>query len=66
MNLRKTATAFLVAAGLAFGFSGVTPVEAKGRKVVVKHKRKHHRHRVGIKHIGRGTKVKTTVKTSPR
>jgi hypothetical protein len=64
MSIRKTFTAILLAAGIALTIAVPEPAYARHRKVVVKHKRKHHRHVVGLKHIGRGTKHKTTVKTS--
>lgn len=64
MNIRKLLTLCLLATGLALGIGVPEQSSAKDRKVVVKHKRKHHRHRVGLKHVGRGTKRKTVVKTS--
>jgi hypothetical protein len=64
MSLRKFLTAGLIAAGIALTVAVPEPAYAKHRKVVVKHKHKYHKHKVGLKHIGRGTKHKNVVKTS--
>ncbi len=64
MNIRNIITTCLLAAGLAFSVCVPQPAEARTKKVVYKKKHKHHRHAVGLRHIGRGSKTKTVVKTS--
>lgn len=64
MSLRKIFTACVLVAGITLTIVVPEPAYAKHRKVVVKHKYKHHRHKVGLKHIGRGTKHKNVVKVS--
>ena len=63
MDIRKIIISCFIAIGLTSGFVA-TPAVAKDRKVVMKKKHKRHRHKVGLRHIGRGTKHKTVVKTS--
>lgn len=60
MSIQKIIIATLVALG--FGLAVPTESSARRRKVVVKRKVIHHRHRVGLRHVGRGTKVKTETK----
>ncbi len=63
MTIKTILPAIALAFGIAAGICA--PETASGRnrqKVVYKHKRVHHKHRVGLRHIGRGTKTTNKVK----
>lgn len=66
MNIKTIITTCLLGIGLTM--ASVGPADARTHhkhhhhKVVRKHKVKHHRHSVGLRHVGKGTRVKSETK----
>ena len=64
MSIKKLLPAIAIALCIATSVFAPETSEARHhRKVVYKTKRVHHRHRVGLRHVGRGTRTTVKVKT---